>query len=124
VLPSVAEKRRWHNSSAHAQGIPWPRVFREERGIRIPPDCAEPPSWRRDVSYTYRGARRLQNEIMATVHLREAAPIIEGSQRLDFESDDHFGSRWWTVDEIVSSSALLPQKSASASSALPRRRRG
>jgi 8-oxo-dGTP pyrophosphatase MutT (NUDIX family) len=94
------------------------RELREETGIRISPDCVGRPSWRRDVSYTYRGAHRLQHEAIARVHLRQASPVIEGSQRLDFESEDHFGFRWWTLDEIVSSSerfyprslpALLPR---------------
>jgi 8-oxo-dGTP pyrophosphatase MutT (NUDIX family) len=78
--------------------------LREETGIRICLDSVGTPTWRRDVSYTYRGERRLQHELIAAVHLHEVAPVVESSQRVDFEIEDHFGFRWWRVDDIVCSS--------------------
>ena len=56
-----------------------------------------------DVEYTYRGERRVQHELVTMVRLDEAAPEVEDSQRVDFESEDHFGHQWWAVDEIVCS---------------------
>jgi 8-oxo-dGTP pyrophosphatase MutT (NUDIX family) len=80
------------------------RELREETGIRIDPDQVGPPGWWRDVSYMYRGARRLQHEIIVGVHLQQMAPAAELARRVDFESEDIFGSRWWPIDEVVSSS--------------------
>jgi 8-oxo-dGTP pyrophosphatase MutT (NUDIX family) len=80
------------------------RELREETSIFISPDRVAKPTWRRDVSYRYRGARRLQHEIITAVHLGQMIPVIDGSQRVDFEGEDHFGFRWWSVDEITTSS--------------------
>jgi 8-oxo-dGTP pyrophosphatase MutT (NUDIX family) len=79
------------------------RELREETGIKVEPAHVGIPTWRRDVEYTYRGERRLQHEVVVIVRLDEAAPNVEDSQRVDFESEDHFAYRWWAVDEIVCS---------------------
>jgi 8-oxo-dGTP pyrophosphatase MutT (NUDIX family) len=79
------------------------RELREETGIKVQPASVGKPTWRRDVEYTYRGERRLQHEIVIIVHLDEVAPDVEGSRRVDFESEDHFAHQWWAVDEIVGS---------------------
>jgi 8-oxo-dGTP pyrophosphatase MutT (NUDIX family) len=79
------------------------RELREETGIRVGPTCVGTPTWRRDVAYAYRGERRLQHELVTIVRLDEAAPEVEDSQRVDFESEDHFGHRWWAVEEIACS---------------------
>jgi 8-oxo-dGTP pyrophosphatase MutT (NUDIX family) len=79
------------------------RELREETGIRVAPACVGKPTWRRDVEYTYRGERRLQHELVTMVRLDEVAPDVEDTQRVDFESEDHFGHRWWAVDEIACS---------------------
>ena len=79
------------------------RELREETGLGVEPACVGRPTWRRDVEYSYRGQRRLQHELVTLVRLDEIAPEIEDSQRVDFESEDHFGHRWWVVDEIAGS---------------------
>jgi 8-oxo-dGTP pyrophosphatase MutT (NUDIX family) len=79
------------------------RELREETGIKVEPAHVGIPTWRRDVEYTYRGERRLQHEVVVIIRLDEAAPNVEDSQRVDFESEDHFAYRWWTIDEIVCS---------------------
>jgi 8-oxo-dGTP pyrophosphatase MutT (NUDIX family) len=79
------------------------RELREGTGIKVEPARIGKPTWRRDVEYTYRGERRLQHELVVIVRLDEAAPDVEDSQRVDYESVDHFGYRWWAVDEIVCS---------------------
>jgi 8-oxo-dGTP pyrophosphatase MutT (NUDIX family) len=87
------------------------REVREETGLCIDPDLVGQPTWRRDVSYPYRGVRRLQHEAIAVVRLETTAPEIEGSQRVDFEQEDLFGFRWWTVDEIVRSTECFYPRS-------------
>jgi 8-oxo-dGTP pyrophosphatase MutT (NUDIX family) len=79
------------------------RELREETGISVDPARVTKPTWRRDVEYTYRGERRLQHELVTLVRLVEAAPEVEDKQRVAFESQDHFGHRWWAVDEIACS---------------------
>jgi len=66
------------------------RELREETGIRVEPTFVGKPTWRRDVEYTYRGERRLQHELVTLVHLDQVAPEVGDSQRVDFESEDHF----------------------------------
>jgi 8-oxo-dGTP pyrophosphatase MutT (NUDIX family) len=80
------------------------RELREETGIHVSADRVGCPTWRRDVSYLYRGRRHLQHEIIVEVRLDQAAQEIEGSQRVGFEPEDIFGFRWWAVDEIINSS--------------------
>jgi len=79
------------------------RELREETGIAVDSGRVGKPTWRRDVEYTYRGERRLQHELVAMIRLDEDAPEVEDTQRVDFESEDHFGYRWWAVDEIACS---------------------
>jgi 8-oxo-dGTP pyrophosphatase MutT (NUDIX family) len=80
------------------------RELREETGIHVDTDRVGCPTWRRDVSYLYRGRRHLQHEIIVKVRLERAEQEIEGSQRVGFEAEDIFGFRWWTVDDIINSS--------------------
>lgn len=79
------------------------RELREETGLKIRADDVGIPTWRRDVSYTYRGARRLHHEVVTVVHLHHETPLIEDTQRMDFETEDCFESRWWSVEEIITS---------------------
>jgi 8-oxo-dGTP pyrophosphatase MutT (NUDIX family) len=94
------------------------RELREETGIAVTPEAISAPTWRRDVSYTYRGEHRLQHEIIVAVRIPQSAPLIEPFQATAFEREDHFEFRWWTLDEIAISterfyparlSTLLPQ---------------
>jgi 8-oxo-dGTP pyrophosphatase MutT (NUDIX family) len=77
------------------------RELREETGILISAEQVSAPTWRRDVRYTYRAARRLQHESIAAVRLPIVAPAIDSSHLVDVERDDHFDSRWWKLDEIA-----------------------
>lgn len=79
------------------------RELREETGLTISAQSVARPTWRRDVSYPYRGMRRLQHELIAAVRLQEPGPPIEGKHGVDFESDDLFGFKWWRIEEIVHS---------------------
>jgi len=77
------------------------RELREETGIEIRHEHIPPPTWRRDVSYTYRGMRRLQHELISAVRLQQNEPAIAAAQRVDFEREDLFGARWWAIEEIA-----------------------
>ncbi|MGI8823407.1 MAG: NUDIX hydrolase [Acidimicrobiia bacterium] len=79
------------------------RELREETGIVLSPDRIGQPTWRRDASFRYRGARRLQHEAVVAVNLPDPGPAVDGSQRVDFEDEDYVGFRWWTVAEITGS---------------------
>jgi 8-oxo-dGTP pyrophosphatase MutT (NUDIX family) len=79
------------------------RELREETGIGVEPVWVGQATWRRDVEYTYRGGRRLQHELVTLVRLDKTAPEVRDSQRVDFEREDHFGHRWWAVNEVACS---------------------
>jgi 8-oxo-dGTP pyrophosphatase MutT (NUDIX family) len=83
----------------------------EETGIRVPSESLTPPTWRRDAIYTYRGARRFQHEAIFLIQLLEVSPQVETTQRVGFEQEDHFESRWWPIQEIVASRARFYPRS-------------
>lgn len=86
----------------HAQAVI--RELREETGIVITAEQIATPTWRRDVIYDYRGARRLQHEAISLVRLAGPTPAIQSVLRDGFEQQDLFDARWWSTDEILSSS--------------------
>ena len=79
------------------------RELLEETGIEATPDRIGPSTWRRDVTYRYRGERRLQHESVLPIRLNDARPEIDPSRRDEHEGQDCFGSRWWQVDDVVRS---------------------
>ncbi|MGK5441044.1 NUDIX hydrolase [Micromonospora sp. URMC 105] len=79
------------------------RELREETGFVVTAAQLGPPSWRRRASFVHRQRRHLQDEVVMTVRLDAVAPEIDGAERLDYEVEDYFGFRWWTVDEVVGS---------------------
>ncbi|MFG1946723.1 NUDIX hydrolase [Nonomuraea sp. NPDC048826] len=83
------------------------RELKEETGIRIDRRQVGDPTWRRDSSFTYRGARRLQHEVVVSVRLDVSGPDIDGSERVDFEAEDYFDFRWWSIAEVTSSTGLF-----------------
>lgn len=94
------------------------RELREETGFVVTAAQLGPPTWRRRASFVHRQRRHLQDEVVMTVRLDSAAPEIDGAERLDYEVEDYFGFRWWTVGEVVGSGerfypgrlpALLPR---------------
>lgn len=79
------------------------RELREETGIAVDRARVGKPTWRRDVEYTYRGERRFQHELVAMIRLDQDVPEVQNTQRVDFETEDYFGHRWWAVDELACS---------------------
>lgn len=80
------------------------RELREETGIIITPEQIATPTWRRDVLYDYRGARRLQHEAISLVRLAGPTPAVDDVLREGFERQDLFDARWWTQAAILASS--------------------
>lgn len=79
------------------------RERREETGLHIARERVREPTWRRDVTYTYRAVRRVQHELIVCVRLAETAPAIDPTQRVAHENEDLFDYRWWTVADIANS---------------------
>jgi 8-oxo-dGTP pyrophosphatase MutT (NUDIX family) len=98
------------------------REIREETGLELDETCIAAPRWRRDVLYSYRGERRLQHEIIAVARIADVAPAISTTQRVSFESEDHFGYRWWSPEDIAQSQQLFFPRSLPTQ--LPRLLRG
>jgi len=79
------------------------RELYEETGIRVDPAQVSAPTWRRDSTWRYRHARRLQHEVVVTVRLAGRGLGIDTSGQLDYEREDYTGSRWWPVAEVCAS---------------------
>ena len=81
------------------------RELREETGILVEPAQIGLPTWRRFAAYRFRGTRRVQDEVIATVRLTGPGPVVDGSGRESHELEDYFGFRWWPLVELLESGA-------------------
>jgi 8-oxo-dGTP pyrophosphatase MutT (NUDIX family) len=79
------------------------RELREEAGIAITDDQIGAPTWTRDSSFRYHGARHLQHEVVVEIKLAEPGPDIDDSNRLDYEREDYFDFRWWPITDVIAS---------------------
>lgn len=98
------------------------RELREETGLEVAPENIVLPSWRRQVSYTYRGVRWQQDERILAVRVGEASPAIADSFRQGAEKDDVLDARWWSLQQISASGERFYPRSLPA--LLPRFLRG
>ena len=80
------------------------RELAEETGLVLSPAQVGPPRWRRSSTWTARGLRRLQHEVVVRVDLDAVAPPVTGSGRTAEEREEYTGSRWWLPAELLSSS--------------------
>jgi 8-oxo-dGTP pyrophosphatase MutT (NUDIX family) len=80
------------------------REIREETGLQISAGQVGPPRWRRSATWTARGIRRLQHEVVVGVDLPSSQPPITGSGRTADELEDYTGSRWWQLADVQTSS--------------------
>ena len=86
------------------------RELREETGIGVSAAQVGEPSWRRTATFRHRALRHLQHEVVVEVRLGVPGTAIDEAERLDYEKEDYFGFRWWSIGEIVSSSdAFYPR---------------
>ena len=79
------------------------REISEETGLSLDPLQVGPPDWRRDTTWYSRGVRRLQHEVVVLARIAAERPDIIDGGRTVTELEDYVGSRWWEVDEILSS---------------------
>jgi 8-oxo-dGTP pyrophosphatase MutT (NUDIX family) len=79
------------------------RELREETGIIVAASQVGPPTWRRRASFRHRQSRLVQDEVVVTVRLGDPGPAVDESQRLDYEQEDYFGFRWWSLVEVQAS---------------------
>lgn len=77
------------------------RELLEETGLTVDAAHIGRPTWRRRATFRYRGERRLQHEVVVTAQLSRQAPMIDGAGRVDFEDEDYFDYRWWTVAQLA-----------------------
>jgi 8-oxo-dGTP pyrophosphatase MutT (NUDIX family) len=89
------------------------RELAEETGLVISPDQVGPPRWRRTATWTARGVRRLQHEVVVPVRLDTDRPSIADGGRTPEELEEYVEARWWDVADVLASSerfypGLLP----------------
>jgi 8-oxo-dGTP pyrophosphatase MutT (NUDIX family) len=79
------------------------RELREETGIRVSPAEVGAPTWRRTASFRHRELRHLQHEVVVEVRLAGPGAAIDETERFDYEREDYFDFRWWSIGDIVGS---------------------
>jgi 8-oxo-dGTP pyrophosphatase MutT (NUDIX family) len=90
------------------------RELAEETGLAVRPDQVGPPRWRRTSTWTGRGIRRLQHEVVVPVRLDADRPAISDGGRTPDEREEYIEARWWEVADLLASSerfypGLLPE---------------
>lgn len=76
------------------------RELAEETGLVAEPEAVGPPRWSRSVTFKHAGTRRLQREVVVTVRLDTARPVVNVTRQLPDELETYLGARWWTVEEV------------------------
>lgn len=79
------------------------REIGEETGLAISLAQVGPPRWRRTSTWTARGLRRLQHEVVVAVDIDADAPRITDGGRTAEEAEEYVGARWWEVADVVAS---------------------
>ena len=79
------------------------RELREETGITVSAAQVGEPCWRRTATFRHRALRHLQHEVVVEVRLAVPGTAIDEAERLDYEKEDYFDFRWWSIGEVVAS---------------------
>ena len=79
------------------------REIREETGLEISAAQVGPPRWRRTATWTARGIRRLQHEVVVPVDIDADAPPVADDGRTAEEVEEYVDARWWEVAEVLAS---------------------
>jgi len=79
------------------------REIAEETGLVISQDQVGPPLWRRSATWTARGLRRLQHEVVVRVQLPDNQPLISAIGRTEEELEEYVESRWWDRADLLAS---------------------
>jgi 8-oxo-dGTP pyrophosphatase MutT (NUDIX family) len=81
------------------------REIAEETGFDLGPDAFSQPSWRRDSTYVRRHRRFWQHEVVVEARVAGTAPVPGAEGRTPEELEEYDEHRWWTVEEIETSSS-------------------
>jgi 8-oxo-dGTP pyrophosphatase MutT (NUDIX family) len=79
------------------------REIREETGLAVSVAQVGPPRWRRSSTWTGRGIRRLQHEVVVKVQLDADAPAISAAGQTAAEREEYVEARWWDVADVLAS---------------------
>ena len=79
------------------------REIREETGLEISAAEVGPPHWRRTATFTARGIRRLQHEVVVAVQLDTDTPAVTDGGRTAEELEEYGEARWWDVAAVLAS---------------------
>jgi 8-oxo-dGTP pyrophosphatase MutT (NUDIX family) len=90
------------------------RELREETGIRVSAARVGEPSWRRTACFRHREIRHLQHEVVVEVRLDVPGAAIDEAERLDYEKEDYFDFRWWSIGDVIGSSEQFYPRSLPA----------
>jgi 8-oxo-dGTP pyrophosphatase MutT (NUDIX family) len=80
------------------------REILEETGLELSPGQVGPPRWRRSATWTARGIRRLQHEVVVAAGIDADRPAITDGGRTPAEVEEYSEARWWQVADVLSSS--------------------
>lgn len=80
------------------------RELREETGLEVAAESIPAPTWRRRIEYIYRGTCWHQRELVAAVRLSDSSPLVDASRRVGNEKEDVLGARWWSLEQLMTSS--------------------
>ena len=79
------------------------REIREETGLVLGPDQISAPRWRRSATWSGRGIRRLQHEVVVAATVAGDRPEITPAGQTAQEQEEYVGARWWAPDAIRAS---------------------
>ncbi len=103
-------------ASSRARATSRPRCGSSPRrpASLVSPAQVGPPRWRRTSTWTARGVRRLQHEVVVAVRLDADQPPITDGGRTPEELEEYVEARWWDVADLLASSerfypGLLPE---------------
>jgi 8-oxo-dGTP pyrophosphatase MutT (NUDIX family) len=79
------------------------REIREETGLEITPGQVGPPRWRRSATWSARGIRRLQHEVVVEVRVPGQRPALSAAGQTAEELEEYVSARWWDPAELADS---------------------
>ncbi len=79
------------------------REIREETGLVVGPGQISAPRWRRSATWSGRGIRRLQHEVVVQATVAGDRPEITRTGQTAEELEEYVGARWWEPEAIRAS---------------------
>ncbi|MGH3394430.1 MAG: NUDIX hydrolase [Streptosporangiaceae bacterium] len=79
------------------------REIREETGLVVGAGQISAPRWRRSATWSGRGIRRLQHEVVVEATVAGDRPEITRAGQTAEELEEYVGARWWEPEAIRAS---------------------